>query len=98
LIQQYQYQVSSLESWINTVRKGVEGRADKRFTQDQAHFMGNRDIAKRNAPNTRTRNATGTFGSQQFIDPKVAAPLRGDDADDSDIVFNRPSGGPQPRR
>ncbi len=98
LIQQYQAAVSSLENYTNKIRKGVEGRANKRFAQDDSHFMGNRNIAKRNAPNTRTRNATGTFGSQQFIEPKAAAPLRGDDADDSDIVFNRPSGGPKPRR
>jgi len=97
LIQQYQYQVSSLESWINTVRKGVEGRADKRRDRDEAQFVDNRGIARQNAPKTRTRNTTGTFGSQQSINPKAAAPLRAGDEDD-DIVFNRPSGGPKPRR
>lgn len=97
LFQKYQAAVEGLENYIKTVQKGTAVRTDKRRDRDEAQFVGNRGIARQNAPNTRTRNTTGTFGSQQSITPKAAAPLRAGDADD-DIVFNRPSGGPKPPR
>ena len=98
LIQRYQKAVADLEDYLKLVQKGSGWRKEKRSEQDDSDNWDKRASALNNAPNTRTKNTTGTFGSKQFITPKAAAPLSGGDADDDEIVFNRPSGGPKPSR
>lgn len=97
LFAKYKEAVSSLEKYIEKIKSGVLQRSGNRIGNDWEGDKEARARARQNAPNTRTRNATGTFGSKQSITPKAAAPLRAGDADD-DIVFNRPSGGPKPPR